>query len=63
MRKSFWIRSNMFRRFNGSDEDDEYNLEDFLDADEHPMIDVLDEQALRSIRTMILVEFARCSNK
>jgi hypothetical protein len=53
----------MFRRFNGSDEDDEYNLEDFLDADEHPMIDVLDEQALRSIRTMILVEFARCSNK
>lgn len=38
-------------------------FEDFLDADKHPMIDVLDEQALRSIRTMILVEFARCSNK
>lgn len=53
----------MVHRFNGYDKKDEYDLNDFLEPSEQPMLDVLDEQALRSIRTMILVEYARCSNK
>lgn len=53
----------MIRRFNGSEEKDDYNLGDFLETDERPMLDMLDEQALRSIRTMILIEVARCTSK
>ena len=64
----FTIRSvaysyDMIRRFNDSDEKDDYNLGDFLETDEHLMLDMLDEQVLRSIRTMILIEVARCTSK
>lgn len=47
----------VIRRFN----EDEEDVLDSLGEDMKPLIECLDEQALHSIRTMIMVEYARCT--
>ncbi|MBR3581564.1 MAG: helix-turn-helix domain-containing protein [Lachnospiraceae bacterium] len=53
----------ILRRFNGVEEESDYDFTSFLDEKEGFIIDKLDDQARRSIRTVIMVEYARCSNK
>ncbi len=51
------------RKLNDQTEmEEDYELGDFLNNEERFIIDKLDEQALRSIRTVIMVEYARCTN-
>lgn len=54
--------SEFFRRINGSSGDGAIDPGVFLNEGMENIIDCLDEQALNSIRTMIMVEYARCTN-
>ena len=50
------------KKFNAGNETNEVNLGIFLGEGADTIIESLDEQAKRSIRTMILVEYARCTS-
>lgn len=50
------------KKFNAGNESNEVNLGIFLGEGADTIIESLDEQAKRSIRTMILVEYARCTS-
>lgn len=52
----------IIKRFNNGDELYEGNDISFIDEGMTDILESLDEQALSSIRTMIMVEYARCTN-
>ena len=52
----------MMKKFNAGNETRDVNLGIFLGEGADVIIESLDEQAKRSIRTMILVEYARCTS-
>ena len=56
------IPQEMMKKFNAGNETKEVNLGIFLGEGADTIIESLDEQAKRSIRTMILVEYARCTS-
>lgn len=56
------IPQEMMRKFNAGNETRAENLGIFLGEGADAIIESLDEQAKRSIRTMILVEYARCTS-
>lgn len=51
----------IIRHFNEGDEIQEVALGSLVSDDFYAIVDCLDEQALRSIRTLIMVEYARCT--
>lgn len=51
----------LIKRFNDGDTLHNIDIKSFLDGADN-IVDKLDEQALRSIRTMIMVEYARCAD-
>ncbi len=51
----------VIKRFNEGNEEKSFPISSLLGDDMEDIIDALDEHALRSIRTMILVEYARCT--
>lgn len=56
------IPQEMMKKFNAGIETRELNMETFLGEGADAIIESLDEQAKRSIRTMILIEYARCTS-
>lgn len=56
------IPQEMMKKFNAGNETRDVNLGIFLGEGAETIIESLDEQAKRSIRTMILVEYARCTS-
>ncbi len=52
----------MMKKFNAGNDTRDFDLGVFLGEGADKIIDSLDEQARRSIRTMILVEYARCTS-
>lgn len=58
------IPQEIMKRFNVGEEitTKEINLDAFLGDGAKIVMDSLDEQAIRSIRTMIMVEYARCTS-
>lgn len=48
--------------FNNGEDTLEMELSDFMDKDSRKIIDCLDEQAVRTIKIMIMAEYARCAN-
>lgn len=52
----------IIKHFNEGADLDQVDLGSFLGEGMQSVVDVLDEQALRSIRTLIMVEYARCTN-
>lgn len=51
----------IIKRFNDGAEPTTIDIGSFLSGDMKNIVESLDEQALRSIRTMIMVEYARCT--
>lgn len=56
------IPQEIYRIFNGGIELGVTNIRSFLGKDSDQIITHLDEQAYRSIRTVILLEYARCTS-
>ncbi len=56
------IPQEMMKKFNGGRESEEVDLGIFLGEGADTIVKSLDEQAKRSIKTMILVEYARCTS-
>ena len=56
------IPQEMMKKFNAGNNTRDINLGVFLGEGAEKIVDSLDEQAMRSIRTMILVEYARCTS-
>ncbi len=52
----------IIKRFNNGNNPEEIQLSGFIGENMKSVIDSLDEQALLSIRTMIMVEYARCTS-
>lgn len=52
----------MVKRFNGNTDGLDINLSSFIGSESDNIISKLDEQSLNSIKTMIMVEYARCTN-
>lgn len=55
------VPKDLIAKFNGGIYAPEVNIGTFLPDDTKDIIDHLDEQALHSIRTMIMLEYARCT--
>lgn len=51
------------KHFNNGIDDSDFDLDMFMGGEFKNIIDSLDDQALLTIRTMIMVEYARCNNK
>lgn len=51
----------IINRFNDGTDSTEVELGSFFDDNMKPILEKLDEQALHSLRTMIMVEYARCT--
>lgn len=51
----------IIKRFNDGAEPTTVDIGSFLSGDMKNIVESLDEQAIRSIRTMIMVEYARCT--
>ena len=56
------IPQEIMKRFNTDGEAAEVNLDVFLGDSAKIIMDSLDNQALQSIRTMIMIEYARCTS-
>lgn len=56
------IPQELIKKFNAGNENKDVNLGIFLGEGGETIIKSLDEQAKQSIRTMILVEYARCTS-
>lgn len=56
------ITQEVMKRFNVGEEPKEISLDAFLGDGAKIVIESLDEQAIQSIRTMIMVEYARCTS-
>lgn len=52
----------VIKKFNNGIDSPDIELCSFLEERMKPIVDALDEQALLSIRTMIMVEYARCTS-
>ncbi len=52
----------IIKHFNEGADPNEMEIESLLGEGIRPIADALDEQALRSIKTLIMVEYARCTN-
>lgn len=52
----------MMKKFNGGSDVMDVNMDVFLGDGTDTILKNLDEQAIRSIRTMIMVEYARCTS-
>lgn len=50
-----------FKQVNKNDDGSEISLESFMGNETSNILDVLDEQALHAIRTVIMLEYARCT--
>ena len=55
------IPQEMVRKFNAGGVSRDLDLRSFLGDSAYRILESLDEQAIQSIRTMILVEYARCT--
>lgn len=52
----------LIKKFNDGDEPGDFKLSMLFKADTKNIIDSLDEQALSTIRTILMVEYSRCNN-
>ena len=53
---------NLVKKFNDGADIQIIEMEAFLGEDSHKIVSSLDAQALHSIRTMIMIEYARCTS-
>lgn len=53
--------SKFVSNINGTDMSNEINLTEFLGAKGHNIMEALDDQALSTIKTTVMLEYARCS--
>ena len=52
----------LIKKFNDGDEPQDFELGLLFRADKKNILDSLDEQALATIRTILMVEYSRCNN-
>ena len=52
----------LIKKFNDGDEPQDFELGLLFGADKNNILDSLDEQALSTIRTILMVEYSRCNN-
>ena len=52
----------LIKKFNDGDEPQDFELGLLFRADKKNIIETLDEQALATIRTILMVEYSRCNN-
>ncbi len=52
----------LIKRFNEGDEPNEFDLDMLFKADSKQIIETLDEQAISTIKTILMVEYSRCNN-
>ena len=52
----------LIKKFNDGDEPQDFELGLLFRADKKNIIESLDEQALATIRTILMVEYSRCNN-
>jgi len=52
---------NLIKKFNDGDEPQDFELGLLFNADKKSILDSLDEQALSTIRTVLMVEYSRCN--
>ena len=52
----------LIKKFNDGDEPGDFKLSMLFKADTKNIIDSLDEQAIATIRTILMVEYSRCNN-
>ena len=52
----------LIKRFNEGDEPSEFDLDMLFKADSKQIIDTLDEQAISTIKTILMAEYSRCNN-
>ena len=52
----------LIKKFNDGDEPQDFELGLLFKADKKNILDTLDEQALATIRTILMVEYSRCNN-
>ena len=52
----------LIKKFNDGDEPQDFELGLLFKADKKNILDTLDEQALATIKTILMVEYSRCNN-
>ena len=52
----------LIKKFNDGDEPGDFKLSMLFKADTKNIIDSLDEQAIKTIRTILMIEYSRCNN-
>ena len=52
----------LIKKFNDGDEPQDFELGLLFRADKKNILESLDEQALATIRTILMVEYSRCNN-
>ena len=52
----------LIKKFNDGDEPQDFELGLLFRADKKNIVETLDEQALATIRTILMVEYSRCNN-
>lgn len=52
----------LIKKFNDGDEPQDFELGLLFRADKKNIVESLDEQALATIRTILMVEYSRCNN-
>ena len=52
----------LIKKFNDGDEPQDFELGLLFRADKKNILDSLDEQALATIKTILMVEYSRCNN-
>ena len=52
----------LIKQFNDGDEPLDFELGLLFDADNKNILETLDEQALSTIKTILMVEYSRCNN-
>ena len=53
----------LIKKFNDGDEPRDFELDLLLNKDDKGIIESLDEQALSTIRTVLMLEYSRCNNR
>lgn len=52
----------LIKKFNDGDEPQDFELGLLFKADKKNILETLDEQALATIKTILMVEYSRCNN-
>ena len=52
----------LIKKFNCGDEPQDFELGLLFNADQKDILESLDEQALATIKTILMVEYSRCNN-